>query len=75
MKEFWTLLDKGGGEGRGSIWKLDNFLGRHICIVPYRDILYDQAYKMSFCLRLEFIQCNACLAITGATQDTSKGKL
>ena len=38
------------------------------------DILYDQAYKMSFHQKLESILYNACLAITGAIQCTSKEK-
>ena len=29
-EEFWTWLDKRGG---GS-WKLENFHGRHMCVVP-----------------------------------------
>ena len=31
VKEFWKLMDKEVG---GS-WKLDNFHGRHMCIIPY----------------------------------------
>ena len=31
VKEFWTLMDKGGGKGSR---KLDNFNGRHMCIIP-----------------------------------------
>ena len=38
----------------------------------YGDILYDQAYNMSFHHKLESIQYNACLAITGAIGGTSK---
>ena len=40
----------------------------------YGDILYDQAYNMSFHDKLESIQYNACLAITGAIRGTSKEK-
>ena len=40
-----------------------------------RCILYDQAYNMSFHHKLESIQYNACLAITGGTRGTSKEKL
>ena len=39
----------------------------------YGDILYDQAYNVSFLH--EFIQYNACLAITGEIRGTSKEKL
>ena len=38
-------------------------------------ILYDQAYNMSFHQKLESIQYNACLAITGTIRGTSKEKL
>ena len=40
----------------------------------YGDILYDQAYNMFFHHKLESIQYNACLAVTGAIGDTSKEK-
>ena len=69
----------------GLLRKLQIFLPRAalitICkpfIRPHLDcgdILYDQAYNMSFHQKLESIQYNACLAITGAIRGTSKGKL
>ena len=34
MEEFWTYFDKGCD---GS-WKLDNFHGRHMCIIPKQSI-------------------------------------
>ena len=43
--------------------------------LDYGDILYDQVYNMFFHQKLESIQCNACLVITGAIQGTSKEKL
>ena len=43
--------------------------------LDYGDILYDQAYNMSFHQKLESIQYNACLAITGAIRGTSKEKI
>ena len=43
--------------------------------LDYGDILYDQAYNMSFHHKLESIQYYACLAITGAIRGTSKEKL
>ena len=43
--------------------------------LDYGDILYDQAYNMSFHQKLESIQYNACLAITGTIRGTSKEKL
>ena len=43
--------------------------------LDYGDIMYDQAFKFFFHDRLESIQCNACLAITGAIRGTSREKL
>ena len=43
--------------------------------LDYGDIIYDQAYKESFHQKLESIQYNAALAITGAIRGTSKKKL
>ena len=69
----------------GLLRKLHNFLPRAALITIYKafirphldygDILYDQAYNMSFHQKLESIQYNACLAITGAIRGTSKEKL
>ena len=42
--------------------------------LDYGDILYDQAY-ISFHYKLEFIQYNVCLAITGTIRGASKEKL
>ena len=49
-----------------------SFIGPHL---NYDDILYDQAYNASFHPKLDSIQYNAALAITGAIRGTSKGKL
>ena len=64
---------------------MHNFLPRAVLITTYKafirphldygDILYDQVYNMSFQQKLESIQYNACLTITGAIRDTSKEKL
>ena len=69
----------------GLLRKLHTLLPRSALITIYKafvrshldygDILYDQAYNMSFHHKLESIQYNACLAITGAIQGTSKEKL
>ena len=69
----------------GLLRKLHNFLPRAALITTYKafirphldygDILYDQAYNMSFHRKLESIQYNACLAITGTIRGTSKEKL
>ena len=64
---------------------LQNWLARTTLITIYKafvrphldygDILYDQAFNSSFRDRLESVQYNACLAITGAIRGTSKEKL
>ena len=69
----------------GLLRKLHNLLPRSALITIYKafarpyldygDIFYDQAYNMSFHYKLESIQYNACLAITGAIRGTSKEKL
>ena len=43
--------------------------------LEYGNIIYDQSYNTSFHQRLESLQYNAALAITGATRGTSKEKL
>ena len=43
--------------------------------LDYSDILYDQAFNLSFQQRLESIQYKACLAITGAIRGTSRKKI
>ena len=69
----------------GLLRKLHNLLPRaalmtiyKACIRPYLDygdIFYEQACNMSFHQKLEPIQYNACLAITGAIRGTLKKKL
>ena len=43
--------------------------------LDYGDIIYDQAYNVSFHQKLESIQYNSALAITGAIRGTSTEKL
>ena len=43
--------------------------------LDYGDIIYDRAYNESFHQKLESIQYNAALAITGAVRGTSRAKL
>ena len=43
--------------------------------LDYGDIIYDHPQNESFCNKLESIQYNAALAITGAIRGTSKTKL
>ena len=48
------------------------FVRRHL---DYGDILYDQAHNALFHQKLESLQYNACLAITGAMRGSSREKL
>ena len=69
----------------GLIRKLQNVLPRISLVTIYKafvrphldygDILYDQAFNNSFHDRLESIQYNTCLAITGAIRGTSREEL
>ena len=43
--------------------------------LDYGDITYDQAYNVSFHQKLESIEYNVALAITGAIRRTSREKL
>ena len=45
------------------------------CHLDYGDILYDQAHNALFHQKLESLQYNACLAITGAMRGSSREKL
>ena len=44
-------------------------------MIYYGDIIYDQAYNLSFHQKLESIQYNAALAVTGAIRGSSREKL
>ena len=69
----------------GLLRKLHNILPRPALLTIYKsfirphldygDIIYDQAYNASFHQKLELLQYNACLAITGAIRGTSREKL
>ena len=69
----------------GLISKLRSVLPRHSLLTIYKsfarphldygDIVYDNPGNMSFINRLESIQYNACLAITGCIRGTSREKL
>ena len=49
-----------------------SFIRPHL---DYGDIIYDQPFNNSFQYKIESIQYNACLAITGAIRGTSKERL
>ena len=43
--------------------------------LDYRDIIYDRTYNESFHQKMELLQYNAVLAITGAIRITSRENL
>ena len=49
-----------------------SFIRPHL---DYGDIIYDQPFNSFFQNKIESIQYNACLAITGAIRGTSKERL
>ena len=69
----------------GLLRKLQNILPRpelltlYKCFIKphpdYGDIVYDQAYNLSFHQKLESIQYNAALALTGTIRASSREKL
>ena len=69
----------------GLLRKLSNLLPRQALVIIYKvfvrlhldygDVLYDQAFKNSFHAKMESIQYNACLTITGAIPGTSREKM
>ena len=72
-------------KGIGVIKRLSHILPRKSLITIYKsfirlhldycDVIYDQPNNESFCSKIERIQCNAALAITGAIRGTSQTKL
>ena len=43
--------------------------------LDYRDVIYDEAYKERLHQKLESIQYNACLALSGAIRGSSREKI
>ena len=72
-------------QGIGIIKRLSNTLPRKFLLTIYKsfirphldycDIIYDQPNKKSFCTKIEHIQYNCALAITGAIKGTCQTKL
>ena len=72
-------------KGIGVIRKLHYVLPRHSLLTIYKsfirphldygDIIYDQPNNQAFSNKLEAVQYNAALAITGAIRGTSKTKI
>ena len=69
----------------GLLRKLHNILPRSALLTIYKsfirphldygDIIYGQGYNASFHQKLDFLQYNVCLAMTGAIRGTSREKL
>ena len=84
MKNILTIVNK-INKTIGLLRKLQNFLPRKSLLAIYKssfrphldygDIVYDQRYNTSFHQRLESLQYNVALAITGAIRGTSEEKL
>ena len=49
-----------------------NFVRPHL---DYGNVIYDEAYNETFHQKLEPIQYNACLALSGAIRESSREKL
>ena len=72
-------------KGVGIIKRLSHILPRKSLITIYKsfirphldycDVIYDQPNSESFCTKIDRIQYNAALAITGAIRGTSQCKL
>ena len=72
-------------KGIGVIKRLSKMLPRHSVLtvcksfvrphLNYGDILYDQPNNKSFCQKIQTVQYNAALTITGAIKDISQVKL
>lgn len=77
------IKEKGSKEnkGIGIIRKLNNTRAHFLpfaSLLPhleYRDIIYDQPNKKSFCDKIKRVQYNAALAFTGAVRGSSRSKL
>ena len=82
FNEYLNIVSSKINETSGLLRKIRNLLPRSALITIYKvfvrpqfdhgDILYEQAYNMSFHQKLESVQCSACLDIAGAIRDTSK---
>ena len=67
LRKFSNLLPR---QALVTIYK--TFIRPHL---DYGDVLYDQAFNNSFHAKMESIQHNACLTITGAIRGTSREKI
>ena len=67
LRKFQLVLP-----GSSLLTIYETFIRSHF---DYADVVYDQSYKSSFHKKLELIQYNAALAITGAIRGFSSEKL
>ena len=85
MKNILVKVESKVNKTIGIIRKLQNVLPRSALItiyksfirrhLDYRDIIYDKAFNESFHAKLESLQYNATLAITGAIRGSSSEKV
>ena len=81
LKDKFAIVNK----GIGILKKLSNYPPRHFLVTLYKtfirphldyaDIIYDKPNNMNICNKIESLQYNAALAITGAIRGSSKEKL
>ena len=85
FQEYWKSLVKKVNTTVALLRKFQNILPRSAlltiskCFVrshlDYGDIIYDEAFNNSFHQKIESLQYNAALAITGAIRGTSREKI
>ena len=85
FEEYLTAMGAKISRTIALLRKLQHILPRHALITIYKsfihscldygDNLYDKAFNASFHQKIESIQYNACLAITGAIRSSSREKI
>ena len=85
FQEHWKSLLKKVNKTVALLRKFQNILPRSALLTIYKcfvrthldygDIIYDQAFNNSFHQKIESLQYNAALAITGAIRGTSREKI
>ena len=81
LKDKFAIVNK----GIGMVKKLSRNVPRHSLVTLYKtfirphldyaDIIYDKPNNMNICKKIESLQYNTALAITGAIRGSSKEKL
>ena len=85
FQEHWKSLVKKVNKTVSLLRKFQNVLPRSALLTIYKcfvrthldygDIIYDEAFNNSFHQKIESLQYNAALAITGAIRGTSREKI